>query len=184
MNKIIAVVGMCGSGKSIASEYYESLGFNKVYFGGVTMDKLKENNMEVNPENEKYMREKLRKEYGMAAYAILLLPKIENYVKIGNVVLDGLYSWDELKVLKDRFKQQLVVIAVVVNKNYRYSRLNTRDIRPLTNEEANNRDIAEIENLAKGGPISYADYYILNNGNIEDYKKDIELITNNILEEV
>lgn len=184
MNKIIAIVGMCGSGKSIASEYYESLGFNKVYFGGVTMDQLKENNMEVNPENEKYMREKLRKEYGMAAYAILLLPKIENYVKISNVVLDGLYSWDELKVLKDKFKEQLVVIAIVVNKDYRYSRLSTRDIRPLTNEEANNRDVAEIENLAKGGPISYADYYILNNGDIESYRKDIELITNNILEEV
>ena len=25
MNKIIAIVGMCGSGKSIASEYYEKL---------------------------------------------------------------------------------------------------------------------------------------------------------------
>ena len=37
MNKIIAVVGMCGSGKSIVSEYLESVGLKKVYFGGVTM---------------------------------------------------------------------------------------------------------------------------------------------------
>ena len=42
MNKIIAIVGMCGSGKSIATEYYEKLGFKKVYFGGVTIEKLKE----------------------------------------------------------------------------------------------------------------------------------------------
>ena len=42
MNKIIAIVGMCGSGKSIASEYYENLGWPKVYFGGVTMDVMKE----------------------------------------------------------------------------------------------------------------------------------------------
>ena len=27
MNKIIAIVGMCGSGKSIATEYYEKLGY-------------------------------------------------------------------------------------------------------------------------------------------------------------
>ena len=42
MNKIIAIVGMCGSGKSIASDYYEKQGFEKIYFGGVTLDKLKE----------------------------------------------------------------------------------------------------------------------------------------------
>ena len=60
MNKLYAIVGMCGSGKSIASDYLVSKGFNKVYFGGVTMDKLKEANLEVNPENEKMMREKLR----------------------------------------------------------------------------------------------------------------------------
>ena len=59
MNKIVAIVGMCGSGKSVASEYLEkSLGYQKVYFGGVTMKKLQEENLEINPENEKIMREK------------------------------------------------------------------------------------------------------------------------------
>ena len=31
------------------------------------------------------------------------------------------------------------------------------------------KDIEEIENLAKGGPIAYADYYINNNGSVEEY---------------
>ena len=30
MNKIIAIVGMCGSGKSVASEYLENKGYEKV----------------------------------------------------------------------------------------------------------------------------------------------------------
>ena len=30
------------------------------------------------------------------------------------------------------------------------------------------RDRSEIENLEKGGPIAAADYYILNNGTVED----------------
>ena len=76
MGKIIAIVGMCGSGKSVASDYLVEKGYKKVYFGGVTMEKLKENNMEITPENEKYMREKLREELGMAAYAKILLPRI------------------------------------------------------------------------------------------------------------
>ena len=59
MNKIIAIVGMCGSGKSVACDILEEKGYKKVYFGGVSMDKLKEENLSVTPENEKMMREKL-----------------------------------------------------------------------------------------------------------------------------
>lgn len=181
MNKIIAIVGMCGSGKSIASDYYEKLGFKKVYFGGVTMEKVKEAGLEVNESNERMIREGLRKEYGMGAYAIILLPRIEEYAKEGNVILDGLYSWDELKILKDKFKDNLMVLSIVVNKKYRYDRLLDREIRPLSNADAEKRDISEIENLAKGGPISFADYYILNNGNIDEYINDLDKVTKEIL---
>ncbi len=169
MKKIIAIVGMCGSGKSVASDYLESIGFKKVYFGGVTMEKLKENNMEINPENEKYMREKLRSELGMAAYAKILLPRIIDYSKDSDVVLDGLYSWDEYVVLKEKLGNSLTMIAIVADRKLRYERLENRDIRPLTGDEALKRDIAEIENLAKGGPISIADYYILNNFDKDTY---------------
>ena len=181
MNKIIAIVGMCGSGKSVACEYYEKLGFKKIYFGGVTMEKLKEAGLEVNEKNERMIREKLRKEYGMGAYAIILLPRIEEYAKEGNVILDDLYSWDELKILKEKFKDNLVVLSIVVNKEYRYKRLKEREIRPLSNIEAEERDISEIENLAKGGPISFADYYILNNGNMDEYIKNLDKVTKEIL---
>ena len=176
MNKLIAIVGMCGSGKSIASEYYEKIGYKKIYLGGITMDKLKEENLEVNPENEKMMREKLRREYGMGAYALLSIPKIEELIQENNVVLDGLYSWDELKILKEKYPN-IKVISIVVDKNIRYERLTTREVRPLTNEEAQKRDISEIENVAKGGPIAFADYYILNNGDMNIYNKELERIT-------
>lgn len=176
MNKILAIVGMCGSGKSIASDYYERLGYQKIYFGGVTIDKLKEEGLDVNPDNEKIMRERLRQEYGMGAYATLLLPKIEELSKNSNVVLDGLYSWDELKILKDKFPN-LIVLAIVVDKKLRYDRLSIREIRPFNNIETNKRDITEIENLAKGGPIVFADYYILNNGTLDDYRNELEKVT-------
>lgn len=174
---VIAIVGMCGSGKSVASDYLESIGYKKIYFGGVTMEKLKENNLEVTVENEKIMREKLKNELGMAAFAKILLPRIKEYSKNYNTVLDGLYSWDELKVLKDEI-DNLKVISIVVDKDIRYERLAKRDIRPLTNIEAESRDLSEIENIKKGGPISFADYYILNNGTIEEYKIRLDEILN------
>lgn len=162
---------MCGSGKSVASEILVEMGYEKVYFGGVTLDKLKEKGWEVTPDNEKKMRESLRKEYGMGAYATLLLPKIKELSLKSNVVLDGLYSWDELKILKEELKDNLMVVAIIVDKNIRYERLVYREIRGLSNEEARKRDISEIENIAKAGPIAYADYYIDNNGNLDSYKK-------------
>ncbi len=180
MKNIVAVVGMCGAGKSVASDILETLGYKKIYFGGVTMDKLKEEGLEINSQNEKMMRERLRKEYGMGAYAMILLPKIKEYAKENNTVLDGLYSWDELKILKEELGEALTVIAIIVDKNLRYERLAKRTIRPLTYEEAENRDISEIENIAKAGPIAYADYYIDNNYDIEAYQKRLTKILENI----
>lgn len=171
MNKIIAIVGMCGVGKSVASDILEGLNYKKVYFGGVTMEKMKEEGIEITPENEKKMREGLRKKYGMGAYAIILLPKIKELAKDNNVVLDGLYSWDELKILREELGDNLTVIAIVADKKIRYERISSRKIRPFTYEEAKNRDITEIENVDKAGPIAYADYYIDNNRDIETYKK-------------
>lgn len=179
MNKIIAIVGMTGSGKSVASDYLEKIGYQKVYFGGVTMDILKEKGLEINEDNERKERESLRKEYGMGAYATILLPKIKELLKNNNVVLDGLYSWDELVVLSKEFTN-LKLIGVVTDKELRYERLTKREIRPLTKEKANSRDIAEIENLAKGGPISYADYYIFNNGSLKDYEDRLKEILGEI----
>lgn len=179
MNRLVAIVGMCGSGKSIASEYFEKKGFEKIYLGGITMDKLREANLEVNPENEKMMRESLRRDYGMGAYALLSLPKIETLIDSSDVVLDGLYSWDELKIIKEKYPN-LVVISIVNNKSLRYNRLAMREVRPLTASEANNRDIAEIENLAKAGPIAFADYFILNNDDMSTYNKALDDVFNDL----
>ena len=174
MGKIIAIVGMCGSGKSIASKYFEDLGYKNVYFGGVTMEKLKEAGLEVTPENVKIMREKLRRELGMGAYAKVLLPRILELSKDYDVVLDGLYSWSELKILEEEFDMR--TIAIVCDKNLRYDRLSKRDVRPFNNEEAKKRDITEIENIEKAGPIAYADYFIYNNGSMEEYYKRLDEI--------
>ncbi len=180
MKNLIAVVGMSGSGKSIATDYLEKKGYTKIYFGGVVLDELKKANMEITPDNEKYMREKLRKDYGMAAMAVVLLPKIKESYATNDTVLDGLYSWDEFLVLKEAFGDELKMVAVVNDKKIRYERVGKREIRPFNKEDIVKRDVSEIENLAKGGPIAYADYFIFNNGTLDDYIERLEEILNDI----
>ena len=51
-----------------------------------------------------------------------------------------------------------------------------RPERPFNLDEIKERDRSEIENLEKGGPIAGADYYILNNGSIEDMENRLKEI--------
>jgi len=178
MNKIVAIVGMCGSGKSVAVEYFEKLNYAKVYFGGLTYELMKKQNIEITPESETVFRQNLRKIYGMGAYATLSLPKIRELVKTNNVVIDGLYSWDELKILQEEFKENFMTIAIVIDKALRYERISTRKKRLYSKDEAIKRDLSEIENLDKGGPICYADYYVLNNKTIKDLENRLQEIIN------
>ena len=103
----------------------------------------------------------------MAAYAILNLPRIETALKSSNVVLDGLYSWEEYKYLTGKLDKNFEIIAVWAPPRLRYSRLQRRKIRPLSPEQAKARDFAEIENVNKGGPIAMADYTIKNDSTLE-----------------
>ena len=106
MNKVIAIVGMSGCGKTIACEYFEKKGYSKIYFGGITIEELKKQGLKENEANERKVREGFRKDYGMAAFAILNLPKIEEALKKGNALIDGLYSWAEYKVLKEKYPDE------------------------------------------------------------------------------
>ena len=178
--KIFAIVGMCGSGKSIASDYLEKMGYKKIYFGGVTYKKMEEAGIVRTPDSERKFREELREKYGPECYAKLLLPEIEEAVKTQDVVLDGLYSWYEYKYLEEHLKENFKLICVVVDKKIRYHRIAIRPDRPFDTIKAMERDVSEIENLYKGGPIGYADYYIFNNGTIEEYKERLNEIIKDV----
>jgi len=175
-HKVLALVGMCGSGKSVACDMFVNAGWNKVYFGQVTMDQLKERGLPKNEQNERSIREELRREGGPAAYAKILQPSIEKAAEEGPTILDGLYSWSEYKCLKTHFGDDLIIVAVIADRAVRYSRLTTRVIRPLTNEEAESRDFAEIEKLEKGGPISIADRFIFNNGDVDALRAQVSAL--------
>jgi dephospho-CoA kinase len=171
---VAALVGMAGAGKSEAANLFIENGFKKIRFGDITDEELKKRGLALNEQNEKSIREGFRKKYGMAAYAILNLPRIEEEMKSNPVIIDGLYSWEEFVFLKKYFQDSLFVIAVYSSPMTRYDRLEHREIRPLTFEEAVGRDEAEIVNINKGGPIAMADFTLINEGSLHDLKKEVK----------
>lgn len=180
---------MCGAGKSVVSDFFVKNEFQFVRFGQITLDEVKKRGLEPNEVNEKLIREEFRVRHGMAAYATLNLSKFDKLIKNGNVIADGLYSWEEYKVLKEHFSEAMVLIAVWSPPELRYERISIRvsgvdDIdlrhRSFTKEEAKSRDYSELENLNKGGPIAMADFTIVNNGDINFLNQQIEEIYNRI----
>jgi len=189
MTKIIALVGMTGAGKSLIADYLVEQGWGFARFGQITLDIVKKRGLEPNEQNEKMIRESVRQEYGMGAYATLNIPKFDKILTEKNLVADGLYSWSEYKILKNYYGDRLTIIAVYAPPQIRYERLVKRSLaqtdkdmryRPATPESAKSRDYAEIENIEKGGPIAMADYTILN---LTEQEKALDQLKN-ILKEI
>ncbi len=161
---MVAFVGMPGAGKTVASRVREGKGCIKVRFGDLTDEHLVRRGLTRTEKNEKAVREGLRRTYGRAAYAVLNIPRIRRALAMADVVVDGLYSWEEYRVLKRRFRDVLHVVAIYAPPRTRYRRLERRAERPLTAAEAAGRDSSEIENIGKAGPIAMADWTIVNDG--------------------
>lgn len=177
--KIIALVGLAGSGKSSAVEYLTEKGFPKIYFGGVIYKAMDEAGIEKTWDNQQQFREEIRRREGKDFVIKRVIKNIHDLVNAGQnkIVLDGLYTWSEYKFLKHEFPGQVVVIAIVTPKYLRYQRMAKRIERPMQPHEVDQRDWSEIENLEKGGPIAIADYFIINDGSLEQLRQKIDAAT-------
>ena len=171
--KVVAIVGMTGAGKSEVSRVFERKGFIRIRFGDVTDEEVRKRGLELNEENERRIRELLREKYGMSAYAILNLSRIDLALKQSDAVIDGLYSWEEYTFLKNYYGDNFYVVAVWASPRIRYTRLSARTDRPLTLEEATSRDWAEVEKINKSGPIAMADFTIRNESSLKNLEKEV-----------
>lgn len=172
MNRtIIALVGMMGSGKGTCVTYlHETYGLPFVYFGGMVYDEVAKRGLDI-VKDEKAVREDMRAKEGMAVMAKRAAIKADELFSAGEqvVVFDGMYSWSENKFLLEKYGDSVKVIALILPKKLRYERSVARQDshRKYTLEQVVERDIAEIENIEKGGPIAFADYYLVNDGSHE-----------------
>jgi len=182
--KILAIVGMSGSGKSVAVDHLTNKGYPKVYFGGMIYKEMEKRGIERTPdgESEKIFREQIREQEGKDWVVNQVIAETKDLISAGQrrIILDGVYSWTEYKILKKEFLKSITFVAVVVDKQLRYDRVAKRPGRSFDATAIRERDRSEIENLEKGGPIAAADYYILNNSTVEDMENRL----NEILEEI
>ncbi len=170
--EVIALVGMPGSGKGTCTDYlHNTHKWPLVHFGNMVYEEVQRRGLD-NVRDEAFVREDMRAQEGKAVLAKHAARKADEYATSGTntVIFDGLYSWSELLYLREKFGDNLLVIAVAAPRKTRYQRTLARNDshRKYTSEQQIvNRDIAEIENLEKGGPIAFADYTLVNDTNPE-----------------
>lgn len=166
--RIVAFVGLAGSGKSSAVEYLTERGVPKIYFGGIIYKAMEEAGIDITWDSQKQFREQIRKKEGNDFVVKRVVKEAHDLINAGQrkIVLDGLYSWSEYKILKHEFPGAMTVVAIVTPKHERKARMAKRPERPMTSQEVDERDWSEIENLEKGGPIAIADYFIHNDKDV------------------
>lgn len=173
--KLVAFVGLPGAGKSSAVEYLTGKGHPKVYFGGIIYQAMRDAGVDITWESQQKFREEIREKEGNDFVVRRAIKQIDDLIGAGQrrIVLDGLYTWTEYKVLKHEFPGELTVVAVVAPRHLRHRRLTKRTERPMTEKEATERDWVEIEHLEKGGPIAIADHYVINDGDLARLQEQI-----------
>jgi dephospho-CoA kinase len=173
--KIIAILGLPGSGKTVTIDFLmEKYHWPKVYFGQVTFDEMAKRGLEINEQNERAVREDLRANFGLLHYCKEIIKKIEAAPDEPVILVESLYSWEEYLYFKEHFGDRFKTIAIYVSPETRYERLAVRPIRPLTAEVAQGRDYAQITNISQAGPIAMANHTINNEADLESLYRSVD----------
>lgn len=181
MSAILAIAGMPGSGKSEAAKYLTGKGLPVVRLGDLVDIEIRNRSLAPGEDTERAVREGIRKKHGMDAFARLNKGRIDDAAKKSQiVVVDGLYSMEEYEFLKKAYGENLHVLAIYASPKTRHARLASRKVRPVPDEKSLERDISEIKNLNKGGPIALADFTIVNEGTEKDLYSGIEKVLKKI----
>lgn len=179
---LVAFVGLSGTGRSAATAYLGGRGIPKVSFAEVVQKALEAENLAPTIENERIVREKMRLSPSGDQVANEIIDQINRLVDSGQhqIAIDGLGSWETYKRLRHEFSGSMIVVALVARRHIRHRRMAERPNLPLTPAQTDQRDYDMIETLNKGGVVAMADYFITDNGSIEQLYTQID----KLLEEI
>jgi len=144
---VIALVGMQGSGKSVAADVAEDLDVPVVTMGDVIRRRCRERDMALTEDAMGEVASELRKRGGPAAVAAHSLPMIENALEETDTVLvDGIRGQAEVERFREAFGEDFLLVSIVAPLATRVERVKDRDRDPtgqITEQEIRRRDERE-----------------------------------------
>ena len=179
IRKVIAIAGMPGAGKAVASNIARKLGIHIFVCGDVVREEAKKRKIVATPENFGKLMLEMRQVEGPSVMIKRFLPRIAD-VKSKIVIVEGLRSIDELESLMENF--DITLLAIHANPKQRFQRLinRGRGDDPTTIDEFNARDSRELS-LGVRSVIALADYVIMNDSTIEKFQQKLDAFFKNQL---
>jgi dephospho-CoA kinase len=179
--KIIAFTGMPASGKSEAVQLAKDKGIPVVRMGDLVWEETKRQGKPLNDKNVGSVASNMRKEQGMDVWAKRTVEKIHSLKKSPHLVIDGVRNMEEIEYFKKELGLDFFVVAINAPDELRRKRAiargRTDDSTDL--KDLQERDKREIRwGLQK--VIADADIIIQNNGSLEQLKKQVLSVLNDL----
>jgi dephospho-CoA kinase len=160
---LICITGMPGAGKSTVATLLKDYGFSLITMGDVVREQAKLHNLQMNDANLGNLMLKLRKDLGPAAVARLILKKIKQDSDLKrDIVIDGIRSIDEVKVLKSVGSVKLLAIHASAETRYNHIKQRGRADVPIDNTDFLLRDKRELD-VGISEAIAMSDEVVSNN---------------------
>ncbi len=171
--KVVGITGPPGAGKTEVARVAQQLGFGYIRMGDVVIEEVRRRGLAVTEENVGKVANELRKS-GADAIARLCLPKARRMEK---VVIDGIRGVSEVELFRREFGNSFKLIAVWARQGTRFRRVCGRgredDARDW--ERFLQKDMREL-GWGLGGAMLAADFLIVNEGSLEELKRNAESI--------
>jgi len=170
--KVIGVVGLPGSGKSLFFDMAQEKGAIVANMGDIIREKAAERG-----EDTGTTARKLREEQGQYIVAKLTILKIKEFLEKNpqaNVILvEGIRSPYEIEMFDENF-DNFTTVSIYASPKTRFERVTLRNREDDSNiyEDFKERDQRELD-FGIGEVIATADYLISNETDFETYKKEV-----------
>ncbi|MHA2037303.1 MAG: AAA family ATPase [Promethearchaeota archaeon] len=166
--KILALVGLPGSGKSTAIDAIRDLGV-VITMGDIVRDEAKKRNIDPTGTNLGKIAQQLRKNEGSGIIAKICVDLISKK-KEKVIFIDGIRSLAEVNIFRKYW--EFPIIAIIVDEKIRFRRLfkRSRSDDPKNLETLKERDVREL-GFGLDKVLKEADYKINNNSTVDDLKK-------------
>lgn len=174
--RIIAIAGHPGAGKDTAAEYIETKGFTKISNSDYLREKLRAENRPTHRDSLHEFTKSERAKQGNAYPVNEIIEIIKT-----DTVLVGLRNTEQVKALRERFKEDFTLIAVQAPLNIRYERAKIRNrdgnvsLEQFVEEEMRERK-SDSGSHEMDRVIELADFVVENDGSIDNLWSKLDAI--------
>ena len=173
------------SGKTEAVQIAKNRGIPVIRMGDAVWAEVNNRGLELNDKNVGAIANQMREEHGKDIWAQRTVDKIKSLNKTECIVVDGIRNVEEIDVFKKELSNDFTVIAIDASSEIRQKRALNRGRK---DDSSNMEDIKERDKRefrwGLGVVITSADIVISNEGNINEFRKNVERVLGEFLKAI